>query len=71
MLPNHAPLVIAEQYGTLAELYPDRIDLAWDAPGTDQRTVLALRRDPRSAESFPDDVRELRGSCPGAPASPA
>ncbi len=62
MLPNHAPLVIAEQYGTLAELYPDRIDLGLGrAPGTDQRTVLALRRDPRSAESFPDDVRELRG----------
>ena len=66
MLPNHSPLVIAEQYGTLAELYPDRIDLGLGrAPGTDQRTVLALRRDPRSAESFPDDVRELQGYLSG------
>jgi luciferase family oxidoreductase group 1 len=66
MLPNHSPLVIAEQYGTLAELYPDRIDLGLGrAPGTDQRTVLALRRDPRSAESFPDDVQELQGYLSG------
>ncbi|WP_291480081.1 LLM class flavin-dependent oxidoreductase [Corynebacterium sp.] len=66
MLPNHSPLVIAEQYGTLAELYPDRVDLGLGrAPGTDQRTVLALRRDPRSAESFPDDVRELQGYLSG------
>ncbi|HIW91149.1 MAG TPA: LLM class flavin-dependent oxidoreductase [Candidatus Corynebacterium avicola] len=66
MLPNHAPLVIAEQFGTLAEIYPDRIDLGLGrAPGTDQRTVLALRRDPRAAESFPDDVKELRGFLTG------
>lgn len=66
MLPNHAPLVIAEQYGTLAELYPDRIDLGVGrAPGTDQRTVTALRRDPRAAESFPEDVKELQGYLAG------
>lgn len=66
MLPNHSPLVIAEQYGTLAELYPGRIDLGVGrAPGTDQRTVMALRRDPRSAESFPEDVRELQGYLAG------
>ncbi|MEJ6549090.1 LLM class flavin-dependent oxidoreductase [Corynebacterium sp. USCH3] len=66
MLPNHSPLVIAEQYGTLAELYPGRIDLGVGrAPGTDQRTVLALRRDPRSAESFPEDVQELQGYLAG------
>ena len=60
MLPNHAPLVIAEQFGTLASLYPDRIDLALGrAPGTDQATMRALRRDPRSAEFFPQDVVEL------------
>lgn len=61
MLPNHAPLVIAEQFGTLASLYPGRIDLGLGrAPGTDQTTVLALRRDPASADSFPDDVQELQ-----------
>lgn len=61
MLPNHAPLVIAEQFGTLESLYPDRIDLGLGrAPGTDQRTVLALRRDPASAERFPQDVLELQ-----------
>ncbi|MGO1912166.1 MAG: LLM class flavin-dependent oxidoreductase [Corynebacterium sp.] len=66
MLPNHAPLVIAEQFGTLAELYPDRIDLGVGrAPGTDQRTVLALRRDARAAETFPDDVKELQGYLAG------
>jgi luciferase family oxidoreductase group 1 len=60
MLPNHAPLVIAEQFGTLASLYPGRIDLGLGrAPGADQRTMLALRRDPRNAESFPHDVVEL------------
>jgi luciferase family oxidoreductase group 1 len=60
MLPNHAPLVIAEQFGTLASLYPGRIDLGLGrAPGADQRTMLALRRDPRTAESFPHDVVEL------------
>ena len=47
MLPNHAPMVVAEQFGTLAALYPDRIDLGLGrAPGTDQRTLRALRRDP-------------------------
>lgn len=61
MLPNHSPLVIAEQFGTLASLYPDRIDLGLGrAPGTDQRTMQALRRQ-RSGEvdDFPADVREL------------
>jgi luciferase family oxidoreductase group 1 len=61
MLPNHAPIVIAEQFGTLASLYPGRIDLGVGrAPGTDQRTVRALRRDPASAENFPQDVLELQ-----------
>ncbi len=61
MLPNHSPLVIAEQFGTLETLYPGRIDLGLGrAPGTDQRTLRALRRDPRSAESFPQDVVELQ-----------
>jgi luciferase family oxidoreductase group 1 len=77
MLPNHAPLVIAEQFGTLAELHPGRIDLGLGrAPGTDQRTLQALRRDPRSAESFPSDVLELQGylrgdtRIPGVDATP-
>lgn len=62
MLPNHSPLTIAEQFGTLAGLYPDRIDLGLGrAPGTDMRTLQALRRDPRAAESFPQDVQELAG----------
>ncbi|MBV8626991.1 MAG: LLM class flavin-dependent oxidoreductase, partial [Paraburkholderia sp.] len=62
MLPNHAPLVIAEQFGTLESLYPGRIDLGLGrAPGTDQTTARALRRDLHgSAESFPDDVVELQ-----------
>jgi luciferase family oxidoreductase group 1 len=61
MLPNHAPMIIAEQFGTLASLYPDRIDLGLGrAPGTDQRTLRALRRDPSSAEHFPQDVLELQ-----------
>lgn len=61
MLPNHSPLVIAEQFGTLETLYPGRIDLGLGrAPGTDQRTLLALRRDPTIADSFPDDVVELQ-----------
>ena len=61
MLPNHAPLVIAEQFGTLESLYPGRIDLGLGrAPGTDQRTVRALRRNPEDADSFPQDVLELR-----------
>src|SRR5438067_602252 len=51
MLPNHSPLLIAEQFGTLESLYPGRIDLGLGrAPGTDRRTVLALRRDPMSAD---------------------
>ncbi len=61
MLPNHSPLVIAEQFGTLAELYPGRIDLGLGrAPGTDQRTWMALRRDPAASDRFPQDVLELR-----------
>jgi luciferase family oxidoreductase group 1 len=61
MLPNHSPLVIAEQFGTLEALYPGRIDLGLGrAPGTDQLTIRALRRDPMSADSFPDDVLELQ-----------
>jgi len=62
MLPNHSPLTIAEQFGTLATLHPGRIDLGLGrAPGTDQATMRALRRDPMSAESFPEDVLELQG----------
>lgn len=61
MLPNHAPYVVAEQYGTLAELYPGRIDLGLGrAPGTDQMTLRALRRDPMDSERFPQDVVELQ-----------
>jgi luciferase family oxidoreductase group 1 len=61
MLPNHSPLVIAEQFGTLATLHPDRIDLGLGrAPGTDQRTWMALRRDPRASDRFPQDVVELQ-----------
>ena len=62
MLPNHSPLVIAEQFGTLAALHPGRIDLGLGrAPGTDQTTLMALRRDPRASDSFPRDVLELQG----------
>ncbi len=61
MLPNHSPLVIAEQFGTLESLFPGRIDLGLGrAPGTDQLTWRALRRDPDSAERFPQDVAELQ-----------
>ena len=61
MLPNHAPYIIAEQFGTLARLFPGRIDLGLGrAPGTDQMTLRALRRLPESAESFPQDVLELQ-----------
>ena len=62
MLPNHSPLVIAEQFGTLASLYPGRIDLGLGrAPGTDQLTARALRRDHmNNADTFPQDVEELR-----------
>ncbi|HET7186553.1 MAG TPA: LLM class flavin-dependent oxidoreductase [Gemmatimonadaceae bacterium] len=60
MLPNHSPLVIAEQFGTLASLFPGRIDLGIGrAPGTDRVTIQALRRDPSAADSFPRDVAEL------------
>jgi luciferase family oxidoreductase group 1 len=62
MLPNHAPLTIAEQFGTLAAMYPGRIDLGLGrAPGSDQVTFRALRRDPRSSDAFPQDVLELQG----------
>jgi luciferase family oxidoreductase group 1 len=61
MLPNHAPLVIAEQFGTLDALYPRRIDLGLGrAPGTDQLTLRALRRSPLAADTFPRDVIELQ-----------
>src|SRR5580693_7683928 len=61
MLPNHSPLVIAEQFGTLESLYPGRIDLGLGrAPGTDQQTMYALRRAPENAENFPHDVLELQ-----------
>ncbi len=67
MLPNHAPLTIAEQFGTLAELHPGRIDLGLGrAPGSDQLTQRALRRDPMAAERFPQDVLELQGYLRGA-----
>ncbi|PZP31344.1 MAG: LLM class flavin-dependent oxidoreductase [Roseateles depolymerans] len=71
MLPNHAPLTIAEQFGTLAELFPGRIDLGLGrAPGTDQPTMRALRRslDTRGTDSFPEDVQELQAFL--APAAP-
>src|SRR6202012_4743790 len=77
MLPNHSPLVIAEQFGTLEAMYPGRIDLGLGrAPGSDQRTTYALRRDPRAAEAFPQDIRELQAylagqsRVPGVEASP-
>jgi luciferase family oxidoreductase group 1 len=61
MLPNHSPLVIAEQFGTLESLYPGRIDLGLGrAPGTDRQTLAALRRDVSAAETFPRDVLELQ-----------
>ena len=62
MLPNHSPLTIAEQFGTLAELHPGRIDLGLGrAPGTDQNTWRALRRDAHASDRFPEDVVELQG----------
>ncbi|MBA4741686.1 MAG: LLM class flavin-dependent oxidoreductase [Azoarcus sp.] len=61
MLPNHSPLVIAEQFGTLDALFPGRIDLGLGrAPGTDQETLRALRRSPAAADAFPQDVLELQ-----------
>jgi len=70
MLPNHSPLVVAEQFGTLASLYPGRIDLGLGrAPGTDMMTARALRRDiATSGEEFPQDVQELQSYF--APAEP-
>ncbi|USK68442.1 LLM class flavin-dependent oxidoreductase [Peribacillus asahii] len=62
MLPNHSPLVIAEQFGTLEAMYPGRIDLGLGrAPGSDQQTAVALRRDPRNqGQDFPEQLAELR-----------
>lgn len=61
MLPNHAPLIVAEQFGTLATLFPDRIDLGLGrAPGTDQFTAAALKRDEHAAMEFPANVEELQ-----------
>lgn len=61
MLPNHAPYVIAEQFGTLETLFPGRIDLGLGrAPGTDQITLRALRRSPAASDNFPQDVLELQ-----------
>lgn len=77
MLPNHSPLVVAEQFGTLETLHPGRIDLGLGrAPGTDQRTWMALRRDPAASDRFPEDVLELQkflgdeGPVPGLRAIP-
>ncbi len=72
MLPNHSPLVIAEQFGTLASLYPGRIDLGLGrAPGGDGHTLRALRRGPDTADRFPRDVQELQflfgDAVPGQP----
>jgi luciferase family oxidoreductase group 1 len=69
MLPNHAPYVVAEQFGTLARLFPGRIDLGLGrAPGTDQLTLRALRRTNEAAENFPQDILELQAFF--APAAP-
>src|SRR5688572_22616123 len=70
MLPNHSPLIIAEQFGTLETLYPGRIDLGLGrAPGSDQEAARALRRDPMAGDMFPQDVAELmsyfREAAPG------
>ena len=77
MLPNHAPLMIAEQFGTLEALHPGRIDLGLGrAPGTDQLTMRALRRGLGSVDTFPQDVLELQGylsddsAVPGVDATP-
>jgi luciferase family oxidoreductase group 1 len=77
MLPNHAPLVIAEQFGTLASLHPGRIDLGLGrAPGTDPTTSRALRVSPSASDSFPSDVLELQAylgdesRVPGVQATP-
>src|SRR5689334_24227369 len=66
MLPNHSPLTIAEQFGTLETLHPGRIDLGLGrAPGSDQNTMRALRRDHTSSDRFPQDVLELQGYLTG------
>src|SRR5687767_10901675 len=66
MLPNHSPLTIAEQFGTLDAMYPGRIDLGLGrAPGSDQNTMYALRRNPNSADRFPQDVLELQAYLAG------
>lgn len=66
MLPNHSPLTIAEQYGTLATLHPGRIELGLGrAPGSDQVTMRAMRRDHTSSDTFPDDVLEVMGYLAG------
>lgn len=66
MLPNHPPLVIAEQFGTLEAMYPGRIDLGLGrAPGSDKKTMRAMRRDLHSADTFPQDVLELQGYLAG------
>jgi luciferase family oxidoreductase group 1 len=71
MLPNHAPLTIAEQFGTLEALYPGRIDLGLGrAPGTDQAAMRALRRYAASADRFPEDILELQGYFAGEPVVP-
>lgn len=62
MLPNHAPLIIAEQFGTLESFHPGRIELGLGrAPGSDQKTLRAMRRDPGASDQFPEDVLELQG----------
>lgn len=66
MLPNHSPLVIAEQFGTLATLHPGRIDLGLGrAPGTDQMTMRAMRVDAMASDRFPQDVQELQAYLDG------
>jgi luciferase family oxidoreductase group 1 len=66
MLPNHSPLVIAEQFGTLEAMYPGRIDLGLGrAPGSDQNAMYAMRTDPRSSDRFPQDVLELQAYLAG------
>jgi len=68
MLPNHAPLMVAEAFGTLASLYPNRIDLGLGrAPGTDGLTMRALRRNMGRQDTFVEDVQELIGYFTGAP----
>jgi len=71
MLPNHSPLVIAEQFGTLEALHPGRIDLGLGrAPGSDQVTLRAMRRDHTSSDQFPQDVQELQGYLAGSSVIP-